>query len=117
MAEVGEMVMMIEVGYLGEMAASFLVGWRRLRGCCWVVGGSGVSEEVARLVVEGVVRRDVFILRSVTVGVDWRKGWGRCIEGGICGTGRVGRSVSAAMGMTRGVGDGKVLVGSVMVDM
>ena len=29
--EVGEMVMMIEVGYLGEVAASFLVGRRRLR--------------------------------------------------------------------------------------
>lgn len=54
--------MMIEVGYMGEVAASFVVGRRRLRRCCWVVGGSGVSEEVARVVVEGVVRRDVFRL-------------------------------------------------------
>ena len=75
-----------------------------------------MGEEVAR-VVEGVVGRGVLALGSVAVRVDWRKGWGRCIEGGICGTGRVGRSVSAAMGMTRGVGDGKVSVGSVMVDM
>ena len=96
--EVGEMAMMIEVGYLGEVAASFLVGRGRLRRCWWVVGDSGVSEEVAR-VVEGGVGRDALALRGVAVRGDWRKGWGRCIEGGICGTGRVGRSVLAAMGI------------------
>ena len=31
--EVGEMAMMIEVGHLGEVAASFLVGQGRLRRC------------------------------------------------------------------------------------
>ena len=40
-----------------------------------------------------------------------RKGWGRCIEGGICETERVGRSALAAMGVARGVGDGKALAG------
>ena len=108
--EVGEIVMMMEVGYLGEVAASFWVGPGRLRRRCWVVGGNGVRGEVAR-VVEGGVGRGVFVLRSVAVRVDWRNGWGRCIEGGICETGRVGTSVSAAMDITRGVRDGKALVG------
>ena len=75
-----------------------------------MVGDSGVSEEVAR-VVEGVVGRDTLALGSVTVRGDWRKGWGRCIEGGICETEAVGRSALAAMGIRRGVGDGKVSVG------
>ena len=108
--EVGEMVMMIEVGYLGEVVASFWVGPGRLRRRCRVVGGNGVREEVARG-VEGGVGRGVFVLGSVAVTVDWRNGWGRCIEGGICETERVGRSALAAMGVTRGVGDGKVLAG------
>ena len=70
--EVGEMAMMIEVGHLGEVAASFLVGWGRLRGCRWVGGGSGVSEEVATVVVEGVVRREVYVAR--------RNSWSRLAE-------------------------------------
>ena len=75
-----------------------------------------MSEEVAR-VVEGVDGRDVSALGSVAVRGDWRKGWGRCIEGGICETEGVGRSALAAMGIRRGVGDGKSVSGSVMVDM
>ena len=63
-----------------------------------MVGDSGVSEEVAR-VVEGVDGRDVLALGSVEVRGDWRKGWGRCIEGGICETEGVGRSVLAVKGM------------------
>ena len=70
--EVGEMAMMIEVGHLGEVAASFLVGWGRLRGCRWVGGG---SEEVATVVVEGVVRRDVFVY------VAKRNSWSRLAKG------------------------------------
>ena len=70
----------------------------------------GGSEEVAR-VVEGVVGRDVLALGSVAVRGEWRKGWGRCIEGGICETEGVGRSALSAMGMRRGVGDGKASVG------
>ena len=57
-----------------------------------------MSEEVAR-VVEGVVRRDALALGSVAVRGDWRKGWGRCIEGGICETEGVGRSALAVKGM------------------
>ena len=106
MDEVGVVAMMIEVGYLGEVAASFLVGRGRLRGCWWVVGDSGVSEEGVR--VRGTCCRG----RSVYIEVvRWRKGRGRCIEGGICETGRVGRSALAAMGITRGVGEGKALAG------
>ena len=66
-------------------------------------------------VVEGVVGRDALALGSVAVRGDWRKGWGRCIEGGICEAEGVGRSAVAAMGIRRGVGDGKALVGSVRV--
>ena len=69
-----------------------------------------MRKEVAR-VVEGVVGRGVFVLGSVAARVEWQKGWGRCIEGGICETEGVGRSVSVVMGITRGVGDGKALVG------
>ena len=72
--------------------------------------GSGVGKEVAS-VMEGVVGREAFALVTGAAGVDWRKGWGRCIEGGICETGRVGRSALAAMGIRRGVGDGKAPVG------
>ena len=75
-----------------------------------MVGDSGVSEEVAR-VVEGVDGGDVLALGSVAVRGDWRKGWGRCIEGGICETEGVGGSAVAAMGIRRGVGDGKAPVG------
>ena len=76
-----------------------------------------MSEEVAR-VVEGGVGRDVVALGSARKGVvRWRKGWGRCIEGGICETEGVGRSALAAMGIRRGVGDGKSVSGSVMVGM
>ena len=57
-----------------------------------------MSEEVAR-VVEGVVGGDVLALGRVVVRGDWRKGWGRCIEGGICETEGVGRSVLAAKGI------------------
>ena len=49
--------------------------------------------------VEGVAGRDVLALGSVSARGDWRKGWGRCIEGGICETEGVGRSALAAMGM------------------
>ena len=66
-----------------------------------------MSEEVVRVREGGVVGRgsvDIEVVR-------WQKGWGRCIEGGNCETGRVGRSVLAAMGITRGVRDGKALVG------
>ena len=68
------------------------VGGRIEDGCC-VAGDSGVSKEVVRVRERCCRGRRVYI-----GGVDRQKGWGRCIEGGICETERVGRSAVAAMG-------------------
>ena len=74
-----------------------------------------MSEEVAR-VVEGVVGRDTLALGSVTVRGDWRKGWGRCIEGGNLRNGGGGKKCVGSDGHKARRRRWESVSGSMMVD-